>query len=71
MQLAPDDLAGAGLGQVGDELDLARHLVGGELAAAEGDDVLGISIGPVVEHDLGLGDLALGLVGAGVDASLP
>ena len=40
-QFAAQDLADIGLGQVGPELDLLGHLVGGELRAAVLDDFLG------------------------------
>ena len=44
-QFAAQDLADIGLGQVGPELDLLGDLVGGELRAAELDDVLGVRFG--------------------------
>src|SRR2546421_7336885 len=40
-QFAAQDLADIGLGQIGPELDLLGHLVGGELRAAVLDDVVG------------------------------
>ena len=57
-QLEALDLAGGGLGQLGDELDPARVLVGGELVLDEALELVlegrrrGVA---VLEHDEGLG----------------
>ncbi len=59
MQFPPHDLACAGLGHVGHELDFSRAFVCRQFFAAEGDHFLFVAGFAFLQNDIGLGDLAL------------